>query len=124
MPVELQETNEGKIVEVKATGKLTSEDYGHFVPEVERLLKLHGHIRLLFEMRDFHGWAAGAMWQDLKFGVKHFRDIERLAMVGDKKWEKGMAIFCKPFTTAQIRYFDTAQLDEARSWLETDQPST
>jgi pimeloyl-ACP methyl ester carboxylesterase len=29
-------------------------------------------------------------------------------MVGDKQWEKGMSVFCRPFTTATIHYFDHA----------------
>ncbi len=120
MSIELQEKNDGKVVEVKATERLTTEDYQRFVPEIERLVKQHGKIRLLFEMHDFHGWTAGALWQDLKFDLKHFRDIERLALVGERKWQKGMATFCKPFTTAEIRYFDQAQADEARTWLETE----
>jgi len=74
----------------------------------------------LFVVKDFHGWTAGALWEDLKFDLKHWRDIERLAFVGDKKWEKGMAAFCKPFTKAQIQYFDMAQLEEARGWLESE----
>ena len=69
-------------------------------------------------MRDFHGWTAGALWEDIKFDVRHFRDIERLALVGEKKWEKGMAVFCKPFTTAKVRYFERAKADEARAWLQ------
>ena len=28
-----------------------------------------------------------------------------------------MSAFCRPFTTAKIRYFDHAQLNEARAWL-------
>jgi hypothetical protein len=52
--------------------------------------------------------------------LKHWKDIERLAVVGDKKWEKGMAAFCKPFTKAQIRYFDISQLEEARQWCESE----
>jgi hypothetical protein len=71
-------------------------------------------------MIDFHGWNTGALWEDIKFGLKHFMDIERIAMVGDKKWEKGMSAFCKPFTTAKIRYFDPSQVEEARTWLESD----
>ena len=62
--------------------------------------------------------AAGTLWQEIRFDVKHLRDIERLALVGGKKWEKGMAIFCKPFTTAKVRYFDRARTDEARKWLQ------
>jgi hypothetical protein len=29
-----------------------------------------------------------------------------------------MATFCKPFTTATIRYFDRAGAPEARKWLD------
>jgi len=72
---------------------------------------------MLVEMHDFHGWTAGALWEDTKFAVHHFRDIERLAIIGETKWEKGMAAFCKPFTTASVRYFDHTQAAEAREWV-------
>jgi hypothetical protein len=28
----------------------------------------------------------------------------QIAMVGEDKWQHGMAIFCKPFTKAMVRY--------------------
>jgi hypothetical protein len=118
--LEVTETAGGQVLEVHVTGKLEKADYDHFVPEVERLIEQHGKIRVLFDMHDFRGWTAGALWQDIKFDVKHFKDIERLAIVGEKKWEKGMAVFCKPFTTATIRYFDRSQLKEARQWIESE----
>ena len=74
-------------------------------------------------MTDFHGWDVSALWADTKFALKHFSDIERLAMVGDKKWEHGMATFCKPFTKATVRYFDHTDAAEARSWLAEDSPA-
>ncbi len=120
MAIQLTEKNSGKILEVLVNGKLVHQDYQQFVPEFERLVKQHGRIRVLFDMADFHGWKAGALWDDIKFDLKHFSDIERLAMVGDRKWEKGMSVFCKPFTTAEIRYFDRAQAADAHAWLEGD----
>jgi hypothetical protein len=75
---------------------------------------------MLVVMHEFHGWTAGAVWKDVKFDVKHFGDIERLAMVGKTSWQHGMAIFCKPFTTAKVHYFEYANLDEARAWIESD----
>jgi hypothetical protein len=110
----------GRVLEVRVTGKLTKESYQKFVPAVDAQIKEYGKLRILFVMEDFHGWTAGAMWEDLKFDLKHWKDIERLAIVGDKKWEKGMASFCKPFTKATIRYFDAAEVDEAREWLASD----
>ena len=107
----------GNVLEVAVTGRLTKEAYQKLVPVVDKQIKDHGKLRILFVMRDFHGWTAGALWEDTKFDLKHWRDIERLAVVGESKWEQGMATFCKPFTTAKIKYFDQSQLDAARAWI-------
>ena len=117
MSIEMNETEGGRVLEVRLAGKLVKEDYEQFVPAAERLVNAHGQIRLLVEMHDFHGWSAAALWQDLKFDMKHFRDIERPAVVGEKRWHHGAAVFCRPFTTTVISYFDAAQLAEARRWL-------
>jgi hypothetical protein len=113
----VNESAGGKVLGVQLSGKLTKQDYEQFVPKVEELIKKHGKIRVLMQMHDFHGWEMGALWQDIKFDLKHFGDIERVAMVGDSKWEAGMAAFCKPFTTAKIKYFDEAKLTEAQQWI-------
>ena len=122
MSVDLHDEGGGKVLVIKLTGKLTKEDYGRFLPEVERLIKDHGKLRMLVQMHDFNGWTAGALWEDIKFDLKHFRDIERLALVGEKAWEHGMAVFCKPFTTATIRYFDRTEADQAEAWIHADLP--
>jgi hypothetical protein len=46
--------------------------------------------------------------------------VARLAMVGDRIWEHGMNLFCRPFTCAEVRYFDCHDRDGARSWLRAD----
>jgi hypothetical protein len=120
MTVKIQEQDGGKVLEIQASEKLSKADYEHFVPLVEQLIAKHGKVRILFEMHNFHGWEAGALWADIKFDLKHFRDIERLALVGESKWEAGMATFCKPFTTAKIRYFDTKDHAQARAWLDSE----
>jgi len=117
MAIRLTEKKGGKILEVCVSGKLTHGDYQRFMPEFGRLIKQHGKIRVLFEMVSFRGWEAAALWDDIKFDLKHFAGIERLAMVGEKKWQKGMSKFCRPFTTARIRYFDHTAAGEARAWL-------
>ena len=77
MAIQVNETDAGRTIEVRVSGKLVHEDYRHFVPEFERLAKQHGKLRVLFEMADFHGWDTAALWDDVKFDVKHFSDIER-----------------------------------------------
>ena len=120
MAVEIEERNDGKVLVVRVTGRLDKQDYERFTPEVERLIDQQGKIRVLLETHDFHGWDAGALWEDIKFDIKHFNDIERLAVVGEKKWEKGMTTFCKPFTTAKSRYCDHSEAAEAETWITGD----
>jgi SpoIIAA-like len=115
--LEFHQEADGGILTVKMTGKLTKEDYQAFVPEVERLIREHGTIRVLCQMHDFHGWTVGALWEDIKFDARHFSDIEQLALVGERKWQAAMAIFCKPFTKATVRYFDQSELHNAEEWI-------
>ena len=117
MPILLEEEEGGKILAIHVSGKLAAADYEQLVPEFERLVRLHGRLRVRFDMTGFHGWTAGALWEDTKFALHHFHDIDRLAVVGDRKWQEGMATFCKPFTAATIRYFDHADAAAAQAWL-------
>jgi hypothetical protein len=117
MPIQIKEENNGKLVAVQVSGKLVKADYERCVPEFDRLIRQHGKLYLLFELSDFHGWEVGALWDEIKLDLKHFDDIERLAVVGDKRWEKDMVAFYRPFTEATIRYFDQGNAAEARKWL-------
>jgi len=104
-------------MEVHLNGKLTKEDYERFVPDTEQLIREHEKIRLLVALDDFHGWDAGALWEDIKWDARHFNHVEQVAVVGETKWQKWMAGFCQPFTTATVRYFDHDHMVEARAWL-------
>jgi len=112
------ETGSPKVVGFKLCGKLHDEDYKQFVPRLETILTAEGKVRLFLQFDDFHGWDMHAAWDDLKFSLKHYSDFERIAMVGDCRWEKWMTSFCKPFTKAKMKYFDTEEIDAAWKWLE------
>lgn len=118
MSIQLNEENGGKVLVLHISDKLATADYDQFVPELERLARQHGKLRLLFDMTDFFGWNAGALWEDTKFEDNRFPDIARLAMVGEKSCQHGMAMFCRPFTRATIRYFDRADASKVRPWLD------
>ena len=117
MAVELMANAEAKTLEVRASGKLSAEDYETLEPGVDKLIESSGKIKILFIMHDFHGWELGAVWEDIKFATRHCRDIEKVAMVGEQAWEKWMATICKPFTMSSIKYFDAGGEEAARAWL-------
>jgi len=119
MPIEVKKEDDGKTIAVHVSGNLKTSEYAHFASEVERQIRDHGDQRVLFDLTGLQGWEPGVVWEDIKFDVKHFADIERLAIVGDKQWHHAMTAFIKPFTKASVRYFDHAiVVADARKWLD------
>ncbi len=111
---QLQDTN---VLMVQGIDHLVKSDYKLLVSKTDEAVARFGRISMPVELRKFKGWTMEALWEDLKFDIKHFNDIDRLAVVGEKKWGKGLAIFSKPFTKATVRYFDLSEFDAAKSWV-------
>ncbi|MEO6940454.1 MAG: STAS/SEC14 domain-containing protein [Candidatus Kapaibacterium sp.] len=119
MPIQLGEQF-GNILTIHCSGKVQKSDYETFVPAFELMVKQHGKLRILFDLTGFQGWDVNALWEEVKFDVKHFSDIERIATVGEHKWEEFLAMFFKPFIAAKTRYFDSDQIEAAKKWLIVD----
>jgi hypothetical protein len=115
--IQVDKDRSGTVISLAINKRLDKEDYERFVPMIERQIDGPGPIRILVELHDFEGWTAGALWEDTKFAARHFKDIERLAVVGESKWHEGGTLFIKPFTAAEVRYFDRQAIDRARRWV-------
>jgi len=109
--------NTGAIVAVRTSGKLTRDDLHQLLPEVEARIKQHGKVRFYWEMEAFDGWEPLSFVQDRLFDVKHATDFEKIAIVGDKKWQEQLSNLMKPFTKAPLKYFDEDQKEAAWQWL-------
>jgi len=107
----------GNVIGYKLSGTITKDDYGVMVPEVEELVKEHGSIRLLLDIEEFKREAVRAWGADMKFG-KHLRNqIDKMAIVGDKKWEEWMTHLAKPFFANDSKFFHPADAASAWAWL-------
>ena len=106
-----------KTLAFRMSGKLHDEDYQTFVPRVDHAIAEEGKVKLLAEFQDFHGWDMHALWDDIKFATTHCSKIEKIALVGDRKWEEWMAKVCRPFTEGELKYFDAADIQSAWDWL-------
>lgn len=116
--IEVLNRSSGAVLGYRISGKLHDADYKTFVPQIDDSLVEHERLRLLAWLDDFHGWDMQALWDDIKFSTTHCTKMERIAIIGDSKWEELMAKFCKPFTMARIKYFDVNDIESAWAWLE------
>ena len=117
--IEQLKRDSAKALGFKLSGKLHDEDYKTFVPLIDKAFAEGGKVRMLAWFHDFQGWDLHALWDDIKFSTTHCTKIERIALVGDKKWEEWMAKVCKPFTMAKIQYFNATEIESAWKWLES-----
>ena len=114
----LQDTQHENVIGIKVSGALVHADYEKFVPMLEEIIAKHGKLRCYFEMHDFHGVTPRAIWDETKFDVKHCKDIERCAVVGEKKWLEWMTKFSTViFRSAELRYFDVSEKEQAWEWI-------
>lgn len=85
--IEILKESSDNLIGFSLSGKLHNEDYKSVVAHVESVIEREGKGGL---PAHFHGWDLHAAWDDRAFGVKHDRDIEKIAMIGDRKWNEMM----------------------------------
>jgi hypothetical protein len=107
----------GRYVELEVAGKLSKHDYQMLVPQLERIIETEGKLRALVELEHFHGWESGAILEELRFDVAHRKDFDRVAVVGDHKWQDWAIRLTAPFFSGTMRFFDHRRRDEAEAWV-------
>lgn len=108
----------GNVIAVRAEGKLTDGDYKSFLPTVEAVIKEHGKARLLIDMTLFEDWDWRAAWDDLIFELKHWRQLERVAVISESEhadWASKLADF---LTGEDTKFFGPDESDAAWKWIE------
>jgi hypothetical protein len=105
-------------VALRVSGKLLHEDYESLVPKLEQAIREHGAIRCLIDIADFDGVELRAVWDELRFDLKHASDVSRCAVVGDRAWQRWATAAARPiFRKAELRFFERAELEQAATWL-------
>jgi SpoIIAA-like len=106
---------------LRASGKLSREDYQQVLEPALREGVESGEMRLLFAMPDFDGLEPGAMVEDIEAGLRTLvRDHSawrRFAFVTDVEWvAKSMRAFAW-LAPGEVRVFVLSELDAAREWV-------
>ena len=102
---------------LKIIGKLTHADYEAIVPMLESALEgvKDPHIKAIVDLTEMDGWELRAAWDDLKLGIKHNREFDKIAIFGNKSWHELSAKVGSWFMHGEAKYFD--EYNEAIDWL-------
>lgn len=116
----LERTGARFYLSIKATGKLTHDDYEVLLPMIENSLKFikEPEINVFFDATDFEGWEARAAWDDFKLGLKYGNKFNKIALLGNERWHKASSVLGSWFISGEIKYFEDES--EALKWLENE----
>ena len=104
------------VIGFEASGRIRAEDYRDVVLPALEHAAATGEVRFVIVMRDFDGMSGGAVWQDLKVGIEHFRAWKRIALVTDITWMRDLTSLFGWMTPGEVKTFPLARRDEAIQW--------
>lgn len=77
-----------------------------------------GAVKLLVLLENFTGWERGEQWGDTDFFFSHRDDFEKIAVVGDPRWEAQVLAFTGAgLRKGPVKLFPEGAESEARAWL-------
>ena len=116
---EILDDTENGIVRVAFVGEIQLTDYEVSVPMFEKIVKTRKPLRLLLDWTRLSGWCQESDSPTFFFRLEHRGDMERVAIVSERKWRSAASEF-ESLVNAEVRFYDTSSKDEAVRWLRND----
>lgn len=109
-----------KVLALYVTNKLSKGDLNDLVPTMEQYIAETKDPHLLMILEDFKGWQdTAAFWKDLQLDAEYLGYFDRIAVVGEKKWQQWGTQLLNPITKEELRFFRFKDADKAWNWVES-----
>jgi hypothetical protein len=109
---------ESSIIAVKASETLSKKDFDKLAPALRDFAHRSQSSHLLMTLERFKGWEdVSAFWEDLKLDAEFIGKFDRIAIVGEKKWQKWGTNLLDSLTNNELKFFDIKNADGAWLWL-------
>jgi stage II sporulation SpoAA-like protein len=115
--IEFREISNTNIVEFTIDSSISGAEFDELVAKIEAAIRQHGTLRILEHIRSFGGMPVAKVWDDIKFGFKNMKNFSHAAVVADQKWIELFTRAAKPFVSAEVRYFNETDIEQARECL-------
>lgn len=122
--LQLLDLTHNNIIATKANDLLGINDYEKIHPLIHNIINTGNKVRWYFEMDNNSILDSTGFWEDgiieINYGkmdFTHSDDLEKIAIVGNKKWEKWMRAVMEPFSKAIVMYFDLPDREKAIDWI-------
>ncbi len=112
--------SKGAILGFEITGKVSLDEEKKWIERVEEAVREHGRVSTLVVLSDEAGWGIRAGIEDLRWITTHVKDLDRIALVSDRKIWKWLSALDRPFAKIagiKEKHFQPEKIDEAWKWI-------
>ena len=117
MSIAYREDDATRTAEIVVSGKITKEDYESAVGPMQAFIDRHGTVKVIEILESFGGYDPAILWPGIKFDWQNIQHISHVAVVSDLGWVGPMSKAAGALISSQVRFFDMADVDEARDWI-------
>jgi len=109
------------ILTLTVSGMLTQSELAEVQQAAADIIRAQGKVRILVLAGEFAGWERDGEWDDFSFQETFDPYIEKMAIVGDERWEDLALIFvAKGLRSFPIEYFASGEQARAQVWLKAN----
>jgi hypothetical protein len=103
------------VVGIIAKGRVTNNDCDRVLrAAMESTLKRHDKVRLYYQIACRF---PGAAWEDLRIGIEHIPQWERVAIVTDVGWVRHTVNALRFLIPGEVRVFTSNEAYEGCAWI-------
>ncbi|EEG76200.1 SpoIIAA family protein [Dethiobacter alkaliphilus] len=110
------ETDVESVIEFEVKGDVTKKDYEKLEEAIQQKLAQTNSVNLLCRITELSSVTAEAIIKDFKVGVEHYKNINKMAVVGSAEWVQWMSKL-GAVLPVDIKHFEPHQIDEAWEWV-------
>lgn len=116
--ITIETHTENSIIAVKASDTLSKKDFDKLAPTLKEFTGSNRDSHLLMTLERFKGWDdVSSFWKDLKLDAEFIGEFDRIAIVGEKKWQKWGTNLLDSLTKNELKFFEIKNADGAWLWL-------
>jgi hypothetical protein len=106
-----------RVLGVRVTGPIERGDLDAVAAAFEEKLRRHKRLRIYAEIVDMGKVTPSALLEDLRLSMRHFRDVEREAIVADAGWLALLARAGNLVPGIEVRCFSWLDKGKALEWI-------
>jgi len=105
------------VIAIRVEGYMRNQDYQSLLPFIEELIKKHGTIRILMDLRDCEGADFRGVLKVLPHAFRLSPKVGKEAIITDVKWIPLLVKLAGSFFKTEVRCFQSTETSKAWIWI-------